>query len=77
MAIPKLQQLLERKQKLEKELAKEMDRRLLQIGRLAKNAQLLEWSDDAFKVLFAEAKQRTESDFLPKPAPEETSTNPS
>ena len=52
MSQSKISALLAQKEKLEKQLKAETEKRLLQIGRIAKKENILFWSDTALKNLF-------------------------
>ena len=60
----KFQQLLERKQKIEEELAKEVDKRMMQIAKMAKQEKITHWSDEGIKALFKHARTKTENYYL-------------
>ncbi len=62
----KFQKLLESKKKIEEELEKEVDKRLLQIAKLAKQENIIHWSDEGIKALFKDGRQKTENYYLSK-----------
>ena len=65
MSNAKIKQLLNQKEKLEKQLKEEMAKRLTQIGKLAKKSDVLHWSNDALHKVFEMAKEKGE-DFYHK-----------
>ena len=66
MSNAKIKQLLNQKEKLETQLKEEMGKRLTQIGKLAKKADMLHWSNDALHKVFEMAKEKGE-EFFTKP----------
>ena len=66
MSQSKISALLAQKEKLEKQLKAETEKRLLQIGRIAKKENILFWSDAAFKNLFKEASSNGEDHYKNK-----------
>jgi len=59
----KINTLLAQKEKLEKQLKAETEKRLLQIGRIAKKENILFWSDASLKNLFKEANSQGEDHY--------------
>ena len=66
MSQSKISALLVQKEKLEKQLKSETEKRLLQIGRMAKKENILFWSDAALKNLFKEASGHGEDHYKNK-----------
>lgn len=65
MSQSKINTLLAQKEKLEKQLKIETEKRLLQIGRIAKKENILFWSDASLKNLFKEANTKGEKNYKP------------
>ena len=63
MSQSKISALLAQKEKLEKQLKAETEKRLLQIGRIAKKENILFWSDTALKNLFKAANEKGEDHY--------------
>jgi len=63
MSQSKISTLLAQKEKLEKQLKAETEKRLLQIGRIAKKENILFWSDTALKNLFKDANEKGEDHY--------------
>ena len=66
MSQSKINALLAQKEKLEKQLKTETEKRLLQIGRIAKKENILFWSDSALKNLFKSTNQQGEDHYRKK-----------
>ena len=66
MSQSKINALLVQKEKLEKQLKSETEKRLLQIGRIAKKENILFWSDASLKNLFKEAGRHGEDHYKNK-----------
>lgn len=66
MSNAKIKQLLEQKDKIEKQLEAEKIKRLEQIGKRAQKHGILDWSNKAFDGLFKMASEKGEQEFLPK-----------
>ena len=66
MSQSKINALLVQKEKLEKQLKSETEKRLLQIGRIAKKENILFWSDASLKNLFKAASGHGEDHYKNK-----------
>jgi membrane-bound lytic murein transglycosylase len=62
----KIQQLLEQKAKLEEMLKAEIEKRYIEIGKLAKKHNILEWSNDELENAFIFIKEQGKESFANK-----------
>jgi len=76
--LTKIQQLLEQKSKLEEQLKIEIEKRYIEIGKLAKKHNILEWSNDELANAFTFIHEQGKDSFANKsynPDAPKTSSN--
>ena len=62
----KLEQLQQQKEKIESQLKEEMNKRLVQVGHIAKKTNILHWSNPDLEVAFKFLAERGKSEFQKK-----------
>jgi hypothetical protein len=62
----KLEQLQQQKEKIEAQLKEEMNKRLIQIGNIAKKTNILHWSNQELETAFKFLAEQGQSEFQKK-----------